>query len=80
MMKIHLAIVTTSALQRHPSSARRASIGIDHRPRVSTRHIKGTSDTECVLSVHERDIDIVQRPKSTASVTPTTLVPFFIRL
>ncbi|PAV14656.1 hypothetical protein PNOK_0973400 [Pyrrhoderma noxium] len=63
----HVSTVTSPTL----SSARRASITKGHRPRISTSNIKDTSDTASVLSVHERNVVTVQRPKSTASVTST---------
>ncbi|PAV14693.1 hypothetical protein PNOK_0977100 [Pyrrhoderma noxium] len=63
----HVSTATSPTL----SSARRASITKGHRPRISTSNIKDTSDTASVLSVHERNVVTVQRPKSTASVTST---------
>ena len=63
----HVSTATSPTL----SSARRASITKGHRPRISTSNIKDTSDTTSVLSVHERNVVTVQRPKSTASVTST---------
>ncbi|PAV14716.1 hypothetical protein PNOK_0979400 [Pyrrhoderma noxium] len=63
----HVSTATSPTL----SSARRASITKGHRPRISTSNIKDTSYTASVLSVHERNVVTVQRPKSTASVTST---------
>ncbi|PAV14653.1 hypothetical protein PNOK_0973100 [Pyrrhoderma noxium] len=63
----HVSTATSLTL----SPARRASITKGHRPRICTNNIKDTSDTASVLSVHERNVVTVQRPKSTASVTST---------
>ncbi|PAV14663.1 hypothetical protein PNOK_0974100 [Pyrrhoderma noxium] len=63
----HVSTATSPTL----SSARRASITKGYRPRICTSNIKDTSDTASVLSVYERNVVTVQRPKSTASVTST---------
>ena len=63
----HVGTATSTML----SSARRASISKDHRSQVSTRYTKATGATASALSVYERKFDIVHRPKSTESATPT---------